>query len=534
MALWLTLGITSQVSLPAQLPQINTGGIVGAASWSSPVSPGSIISIFGTNLAASPHSANPPFGLVLGGTSVSISGVSAPLLFVSPNQINAQVPAVFSPGSFNLTDKKVIPASIVVTTGAGSSQPATLSLTLESPSLFSADGSGCGRAAALNTTPAGMVSINSPGNSAAPGDYLTLFGTGFGLAYFQPPDGDAAPGPVPLPEVPSLSIDTNVGVVPSYFGLAPFLPGVDQINFQLPATIRAGCSVPVSISQAFFGSSLTLTVSIQAGRGQCVDPPVQSYGQLLLHKIVFSGPAETPTPPAEVVTASFPSGFGLSVPNSPAIAFAPDWIGPGPVSAGIAGNSGCPVPGSTQLSVGTIQIQSPSGTAVAVNPQPLPTGGVTYSQVLPSGFIAAGTYPIAAGQNTPRSFSSSVRVGSPVKIQTPFPPGTSISQSSPLTLIWAGGDSDSLVRLTLVSGEGLNATRIMTYAHASDGTLTIRPLCSGRFCTFSLPQFPTASVIVDVLQAPERAQTATVPGITGAVQLAWGYSYIFSGLTITN
>lgn len=77
----------------AQAPMIAQSGVLNAASWSSPVAPGSIVAIFGTNLAASPRSAGTPWPVTLGGTSVKINGVPAPLAFVSPTQINAQVPA---------------------------------------------------------------------------------------------------------------------------------------------------------------------------------------------------------------------------------------------------------------------------------------------------------------------------------------------------------------------------------------------------------------------------------------------------------
>src|SRR5258708_1004448 len=77
----------------AQTPQIASGGIVNAASWSSPVAPGALIAIFGTNLANREQSASTPLPFTLGGTSLAINGIPAPLAFVSPGQINAQVPS---------------------------------------------------------------------------------------------------------------------------------------------------------------------------------------------------------------------------------------------------------------------------------------------------------------------------------------------------------------------------------------------------------------------------------------------------------
>lgn len=81
----------------AQLPVISQGGVVNAASYTQPVVPGSIMAIFGTNLASGVYSAAAtPLPTILGNTSVSMNGVPAPLFYVSPNQINAQVPSSLS------------------------------------------------------------------------------------------------------------------------------------------------------------------------------------------------------------------------------------------------------------------------------------------------------------------------------------------------------------------------------------------------------------------------------------------------------
>jgi uncharacterized protein (TIGR03437 family) len=58
-----------------------------------PVVPGSLVSIFGVNLASQIAFASAvPLPVTLGGVSVSFNGIAAPLLFVPPQQINAQLP----------------------------------------------------------------------------------------------------------------------------------------------------------------------------------------------------------------------------------------------------------------------------------------------------------------------------------------------------------------------------------------------------------------------------------------------------------
>ena len=82
----------------AQTPQI--AGVVNAANFQPPVAPGALISIFGSNLAtgqAEAHALPLPTNLL--GTMVFINGIAAPLLYVSPSQINAQVPYEIPPNT---------------------------------------------------------------------------------------------------------------------------------------------------------------------------------------------------------------------------------------------------------------------------------------------------------------------------------------------------------------------------------------------------------------------------------------------------
>ena len=107
----------------AQPPAVNAGGIVNCGSYATGgVAAGSIVCIFGTNLASQTASAGSiPLPPALGNVrSVTFNGVDAPLYFVSSNQINAQVQsnlaaqAVFSqqyPGdSFNPTNNAPAPS----------------------------------------------------------------------------------------------------------------------------------------------------------------------------------------------------------------------------------------------------------------------------------------------------------------------------------------------------------------------------------------------------------------------------------------
>src|ERR1051326_7449199 len=91
--LLLTVAVAGVVS--GQTPGINKGGIVNAASFEpgQGIAPGSVVAIFGSNLAADLAQADTvPLTTMLANVSVSFNGQPAPLFFVSPGQINAQIP----------------------------------------------------------------------------------------------------------------------------------------------------------------------------------------------------------------------------------------------------------------------------------------------------------------------------------------------------------------------------------------------------------------------------------------------------------
>jgi uncharacterized protein (TIGR03437 family) len=521
-----------------QVPEVTAGSVLNAASWSSPVAAGELVAIFGSNLATGQQSAAPPLPLVLAGTSVAIDGVPAPILFVSPTQINVQVPSSLTPPS----NYDVATAHVVVSTPAGSSSPAALSLTSTFPGLFTSDASGCGQAAALNIVTPYAATLNTAMNSAAPGDYIALFGTGFGLAVAQPADGAAATVAATLRQQPGVYVDGNL-VASTYAGLAPGLAGVDQINFQLPASAREGCAVPVSAS-LFLGSP-QVTLSVQKGRGKCSDPPIQSYGQITLYKATFSGPATLPTA-SDAIVGSFPSAPGLQAPTPTPIVYAPDYVANIFVpTVSIVSTDGapisthnCSVPGYSHLSAGTIQIEGPNGASATAAPQALQGSGVSYGTALPDGFIGPGTVTLSGTDGNDVDLHATFPLGPPIQVQTSFPAGTNISESQPLTVKWTGGDSTELVKLTLISAQGSVQTADYTYAPASAGSLTISPVCTNtpgtNFCTWGLPLSSNAQIVVDVIPAPDHTTSVSVPGVTGPVQLTYQYSYTFTGLTLGN
>jgi len=449
----------------------------------------------------------------LAGTSVTINGIQAPLFFVSPGQINFQVPS-----SVPFLYSGFSTAEVVVTTAAGSSAPVEVPLNQTSPAVFTTDASGCGQAVALNVAPDGAYSVNSPLNSAAQGDYIALFGNGFGTAeYAQPPDGVPPSGAAQMPYAGGGIVDGEPLTLLSYFGLAPGFVGVDQASFQIPADTRDGCAVPVAIETALI--SPTVTISIHAGRGHCVDPPTQSYGDVSLTRTIATGTGQDGE--TDTFSAAFLSGPGLRRPQPPQLQ-------PGSYSANdyipLATSRSC-LAGYTGLSAGSIQVQGPAG-SVAVPPATAQDGSVTYAQSLPAGFIAPGAYTIAAaGSATTGPFAGQFTVGSPIQIQTNLSPGSAVSSDQPFALTWSGGDSGTQVSVKLVYTTPLGDYYDYSYTDAANGSLSFSPICTGnpfpagngQFCTFGLPGIN--QVIVDVSPGPDHVASLSAQGITGGVQV---------------
>ena len=119
----------------AQTPVINPLGLVNAATGRSassvPVAArGSIVSIFGNNFSSTTASANGlplPTQLPGTGTQVLFGGIAAPLFFVSPTQINAQVP-------FELPDGSSV--DVVVRNENGASAPLQVTLLPQDSGIF--------------------------------------------------------------------------------------------------------------------------------------------------------------------------------------------------------------------------------------------------------------------------------------------------------------------------------------------------------------------------------------------------------------
>src|ERR1019366_4152996 len=149
-------------------PTIGSNGVPNAASCAPRISPGAIASIFGTGFGNSTFVADdgrPWPTSTTNSVSVQVNGVVAPLHYVSPGQINFQVPwATPTTGTVN----------VAVVVDGGSSNTVAVPVGTAAPGLFY-DPSG---AAIVQNTPS--YSLNDPSNPAPAGSTIVAYLTGTG------------------------------------------------------------------------------------------------------------------------------------------------------------------------------------------------------------------------------------------------------------------------------------------------------------------------------------------------------------------
>jgi uncharacterized protein (TIGR03437 family) len=213
---------------------IAPGGVVNAASSQPSIAPGSLISIYASNLPPrSSFAESTPLPLELNGVSVLINGVRAPLLFAGSFQVNAQVPYEIPPG----------PATLVLNAGTVKSESAPIDIKPAGPGILTFPATN--HALAQN---AADFTLNSTGNPARSGQYVILYLTGQGLVEPTVATGAAALSS-PL-SYPIAKVDATIGGRPAtvaFAGLAPGMVGVLQVNLLVPSGASGELSVEISI-----------------------------------------------------------------------------------------------------------------------------------------------------------------------------------------------------------------------------------------------------------------------------------------------
>jgi uncharacterized protein (TIGR03437 family) len=235
---------------------LNPAGVVNAASsapFTNSISRGELITLYGTNLAASTVVApSLPFPTSLGGTQVTVNGRFAPIYFVSPTQVSVIVPYATEAGGNDFL------AQVQVTNNHSASNPVTVFIADDSPGVFSTPPGGVGAGAVLHAD----YSVVSAAKPATRFETLLVYVTGLGDVTPAVTEGNPAPSN-PLSYTTNtfnVYIDTEPATV-TFSGLAPGLAGVYQLNVVVPAAAGSG-DVYLDVESAVAYTSL-VTIRVQ-------------------------------------------------------------------------------------------------------------------------------------------------------------------------------------------------------------------------------------------------------------------------------
>jgi uncharacterized protein (TIGR03437 family) len=219
---------------------VSTATAFNAAGFadSQPIAAGSVAAIFGSFTGSQTAPAGSyPLPRKIADTEVFVDGQAAPLYYVSPGQVNVQLPSAHAVG----------PVVAEVRVGGNAVGRAPVNLTSAAPGLFAAANRD-GRA-------------NSAATPAHPGEFLTVYGTGFGAAAPAVADGVAASAnPLSTGVTPNVFLDGRQLSV-QFAGLAPGTAGVWQINVLLPADVETGPQLSLSMVSGIESNKLTVAIA---------------------------------------------------------------------------------------------------------------------------------------------------------------------------------------------------------------------------------------------------------------------------------
>ncbi len=211
------------------------------------VAPGGLISIFGSNLVKVATGLSGWAGRVLpstlNGTSVTIGGKNAAILYMGPGQINAQVPVDVPAGQ----------QPVVVKNTVGPSASFNVTVAANAPAIFFAP-----TAAVLKNADFSLV---GPGNAARAGDIILVYCTGLGATSTTQPTGTLVP--------PTVISNTTAPVTATISGqpatvvysiASPGFAGLYQVAITVPSGLAG--DAPIVLRQGGVNSN-SVTIPVQ-------------------------------------------------------------------------------------------------------------------------------------------------------------------------------------------------------------------------------------------------------------------------------
>jgi len=212
-------------------------GISSAASFQRAYAPGMVVALFGENLAGStPNPPSSPLPIALAGTTVTLNGIAAPLYYVSPTQINLQIPYAIQAGS----------TAIVKVTNNGQAATYQVAVTAHAPEIFG-----------------DTNNLLVPYQTTGRGQTIFLFATGDGL-FTTPAVTTGSVSAAGTLSTATTSVAVTVGGVSAtttFVGEPSWSIGVSQVNFTITANAPLGLQPVVMTVGGVSSTPVYITVT---------------------------------------------------------------------------------------------------------------------------------------------------------------------------------------------------------------------------------------------------------------------------------
>ena len=191
-------------------------------------------------------SAEIPLPTALANSCLSVNGLPVPILFVSPNQVNAQMPF-----------QAVGNVTLILRTPGGTSDSYNLVIQPNAPSVFlAAAGPQTNIPTVVRYDDNELVTASHPIHRRSD-TALVIYLTGLGQTNPAVPSGQPAPSNPLAYSLLQPTVTLGGVQLPVLFsGLAPGLVGVNQINVSVPFNVPQGMSVPLVITQGTVSTSI--------------------------------------------------------------------------------------------------------------------------------------------------------------------------------------------------------------------------------------------------------------------------------------
>lgn len=258
----LFLSVLLASSVFGQTPVISDSGIVNSVTLdrSQPVAAGSIVSIFGSELAASSAMADSvPLSTSIAGVTVTVNNVRASIRQVSPTLISVQIPWEVQGSA----------ASVVVSRNGVASASKDVPLAQFSPGIYAINNLGISNLAlALNSDgslaqAAGSVAgLNA--HPAKAGDTVVILATGLGPVDPAPVNGADSKDLVRTVVTPPQVLLKGITAPLVSATLAPNFVGAYQVQITVPDTAPAGDAIPLQLQIGDASSPNSTTMAVAA------------------------------------------------------------------------------------------------------------------------------------------------------------------------------------------------------------------------------------------------------------------------------